>query len=56
MKERLGHSSITVTTDRHGHLFPAQDEALAQALDDVLRASSADGESDDDTVARIVRE
>jgi integrase len=55
VKERLGHSSITVTMDRYGHLFPAQDEALAEALDDVLRASFADDESADDTVARIDR-
>jgi hypothetical protein len=55
VKERLGHSSITVTMDRYGHLFPAQDEALAQALDDVLRASFADGERADDTVAHIIR-
>lgn len=39
IKERLGHSSITVTMDRYGHLFPAQDEALAEALDTVLQAS-----------------
>lgn len=39
IKERLGHSSITVTMDRYGHLFPAQDEALAEALDVVLRDS-----------------
>lgn len=44
VKERLGHSSITVTMDRYGHLFPAQDEALAQALDEVLRTSLVDHE------------
>ncbi len=27
IKERLGHSSITVTLDQYGHLFPAIDEA-----------------------------
>ena len=30
---RLGHSSITVTLDRYGHLFPSMEEALADALD-----------------------
>ena len=30
---RLGHSSITVTLDRYGHLFPALDDALTDALD-----------------------
>lgn len=44
VKERLGHSSITVTMDRYGHLFPAQDAALAEALDKVLRASLDDFE------------
>ncbi|NIA26335.1 MAG: tyrosine-type recombinase/integrase [Gammaproteobacteria bacterium] len=28
----LGHSSITVTMDRYGHLFPSDMEALAEAL------------------------
>lgn len=45
VKERLGHSSITVTMDRYGHMFPAQDEALAEALDARLRdALASDGE------------
>src|SRR5205807_3882033 len=30
---RLGHSSITITLDRYGHLFPSMEEALADALD-----------------------
>jgi integrase len=29
----LGHSSISVTMDRYGHLFPSDMEALATALD-----------------------
>lgn len=28
----LGHSSISVTMDRYGHLFPSDMEALAVAL------------------------
>ncbi|MCF3935265.1 site-specific integrase [Acuticoccus sp. M5D2P5] len=31
VQERLGHSSITMTMDRYGHLFPALDEADALA-------------------------
>ncbi len=31
----LGHSSISVTMDRYGHLFPSDMEALAEALDGV---------------------
>ncbi len=39
IQERLGHSSITVTMDVYGHLFPALSEALTQRLDDVFRAA-----------------
>lgn len=31
---RMGHSSITVTLDRYGHLFPELDEAIAVAFDE----------------------
>ncbi len=30
---RLGHSDIRITMNRYGHLFPAEDMALADALD-----------------------
>jgi len=53
VKERLGHSSITVTMDRYGHLFPAQDAALAEALDKVLRASLDDSASRSEPVRRL---
>ena len=33
IKERLGHSSITVTMDRYGGLFPRLDQAIADGLD-----------------------
>ncbi len=33
IQERLGHSSITVTLDRYGHLFPKLDETLTSRLD-----------------------
>ena len=41
IKERLGHSTISVTLDRYGKLFPSLDETLADALDGVLRDSLA---------------
>jgi integrase len=41
---RLGHSSITVTLDRYGHLFPALDDALTDALDATYRAADGAGE------------
>ena len=30
--ERMGHSSITVTLDRYGHLLPSLEEHLTEAL------------------------
>ena len=32
--ERLGHSSITVTLNTYGHLFPGLDEALTDGLEE----------------------
>lgn len=40
VKERLGHSTITVTADRYGHLFPSLEAALTTKLDDTYRAAS----------------
>jgi integrase len=37
--ERLGHSSIQVTLDRYGHLFPGLDEALTDGLEATYRGS-----------------
>lgn len=39
IQERLGHSSITVTMDVYGHLFPALNEALTDRLDDIFSAA-----------------
>lgn len=39
--ERLGHSSITVTIDTYGHLFPALDEALSDGLERTYQAARA---------------
>lgn len=33
IQARMGHSSINVTLDRYGHLFPELDEAIANAFD-----------------------
>ncbi len=33
---RMGHSSINVTLDRYGHLFPEVDEAIAAGFGDRL--------------------
>ena len=41
VKERLGHSTIQVTADRYGHLFPSLEAALTDRLDDAYRAAVA---------------
>jgi len=36
LQRRLGHSSITTTYDRYGHLFPDSDDAISDAVDRAL--------------------
>lgn len=36
IQRRLGHTSITITSDRYGHLLPAVDERINAALDEAL--------------------
>ena len=43
IQERLGHSSITVTIDVYGHLFPSIDRALTERLDETFKAARAPG-------------
>ncbi len=38
---RMGHSSISVTLDRYGHLFPELDEAIAASFDERLAEAHA---------------
>jgi len=38
--ERMGHSTITVTLDTYGHLFPKLDAALDDAMDELHRDST----------------
>ena len=42
IKRHLGHSSIMVTMDIYGHLFPSETDKLADALDDLYRDSVTD--------------
>ena len=42
IKRHLGHSSITVTMDLYGHLFPSEANAIADHLDQMLRDSQTD--------------
>jgi hypothetical protein len=39
VKDRLGHSTIQVTADRYGHLFPSLEEALTTRLGATYRAA-----------------
>jgi integrase len=39
IQSRMGHSSITVTLDRYGHLFPELDEAIAVSFGSELTAA-----------------
>jgi integrase len=39
IQERLGHSSIMVTMDVYGHLFPSLNDALTERLDEVFKAA-----------------
>jgi len=40
IQERMGHSSITVTLDRFGHLFPSLGVTIAEGLDAMHRAAA----------------
>jgi len=40
VKERLGHSSISVTADRYGHLYPSLSAALTAQLQDAYTAAA----------------
>lgn len=35
----MGHSSVTVTLDRYGHLYDGLDGQIADGLDELLRTS-----------------
>jgi integrase len=41
VQAHLGHSTIAVTFDRYGHLFPDELDRLAEAMDYVFRESLA---------------
>jgi integrase len=41
IQHHLGHSSITVTLDRYGHLFPSDVDAMAERLDQTFLTSQS---------------
>ena len=54
IQERLGHSTINITLDRYGHLFPALDEALTDRLEDMRTKARAEVEGAAITVGAVV--
>jgi len=38
----MGHSSITVTYNTYGHLFPERDAAITDRLEDLYQRTSVD--------------
>jgi hypothetical protein len=55
VKDHLGHSSIRVTSDRYGHLYPEARAALADALDAVYRDAPAASPQPDHAIAHLPR-
>jgi integrase len=43
VQEHLGHSSIAVTMDRYGHIYPSERQRIAGELDALFREHTADG-------------
>ncbi len=40
--KRMGHSSITVTYNTYGHLFPERDQEITRGLEDLFRRAGVD--------------
>ena len=45
LQAQMGHSSITVTLDLYGHLYPEMIAPVAAALDCLIQPAGPDGES-----------
>ncbi len=54
IQERMGHSSVTVTLDRYGHLFPHLDERIADGLDAAWSAAVVSRSCHADTPAPVL--
>jgi hypothetical protein len=51
---RAGHTSVSFTLDRYGHLYPESDAALRERLDAIYSAGQRD--QDDAAVVELFRE
>ena len=55
VKAHLGHSSIRVTSDRYGHLFPSARQGLAESLEATFQDATASAQTDEGrTKLRVV--
>ncbi len=54
MKRHLGHSTIRVTSDHYGHLFPEARQALADDLDRLMRRLPAASAWPEASVTRLL--
>ncbi len=45
IQQRMGHSSVTITLDRYGHLLPTLDDQIADGLERMRRLAVADRSS-----------
>ena len=51
VQTNMGHSSITITFDRYGHLFPAAEDASAAALQAYLDAANGEQDAAEDAAS-----
>lgn len=42
IQQRMGHSSVTITLDRYGHLLPALDDQMSDGLERMYRLAVAE--------------
>jgi integrase len=58
IQERMGHSSITVTLDRYGHLFPSLGAEIANGLERLFQRTAGDEPTDasDAVLTRTTRD
>src|SRR5207244_7697553 len=53
VKQYLGHSSIRVTSDRYGHLFPTGKEAMRDGLETTYETEGRDTRSGADSAQTV---
>ena len=56
VQAHLGHSSIAVTMDRYGHLFPSEFEAIADKLEALHERAAAQPRPNREVIPYVSRE